>query len=339
MKLFKSNVIFAIMVLTIFTACNNSSKKTTSYIHNEGMAQGTYYSATYLQPNGKDLKAQLDSFFVAFDNSLSTYNPKSVISRINSNETDSTDLYFREMFEASQRISVATEGAFDITVGPLVNAWGFGFKTGNTGSVNVKELLPFVGYNKVKIENGKLVKQNKAIVLDASAIAQGYSADLIAELFEKNGCENYMIDIGGEIVCKGKNPKGTNWQIGVDKPIDDPANENGELQVVLNISNKALTTSGNYRKFYYKNGKKFAHTIDPVSGYPVQHDLLSATVVTDNCTDADAYATAFMVMGREKAIELCNKTPGLECYLIYTDNDGKYQVVYSKGFEKYFVKK
>lgn len=330
---------FIATCIVVLAGCSSQKKQPVAYIHNEGMAQGTYYSATYQQPDGRDLKADLDSFFVHFDNSLSTYKPTSVISKINSNESDSTDQSFVEMFQAAERVSKATDGAFDITVAPLVNAWGFGFKTGNTDSVNVKGLLPLIGYQKVKLVNGRLVKENKDIMLDASAIAQGLSADMIAALFEKNGCENYMIDIGGEIVCKGKNPKGKNWQIGVDKPVDDPSNENTELQVILNITNKGLTTSGNYRKFYYKNGRKYAHTIDPKTGYPVDHDLLSATVIADNCTDADAYATAFMVMGREKAMKLCLNTPGLECYLIYTDKDGKFQVEYTPGFEKYIAEK
>lgn len=329
----------SMLIFTLLVGCNPAKKQASAYIHNEGMAQGTYYSATYLQPDGRDLKADLDSFFVHFDNSLSTYKPTSVISRINSNQSDSVDACFIRMFEAAERISAATGGAFDITVAPLVNAWGFGFKTGNTDNVNVKGLLPLIGFHKVKIENNRLIKENKDIMLDASAIAQGLSADMIAELFEKNGCENYMIDIGGEIVCKGKNLKGKNWQIGVDKPVDDPNNEGTELQVILNISNKGLTTSGNYRKFYYKNGKKYAHTIDPKTGYPVIHDLLSATVIAGNCTDADAYATAFMVMGREKAMKLCMQTPGLECYLIYTDKDGKFKVEHTPGFEKYIVEK
>jgi thiamine biosynthesis lipoprotein len=146
-----------------------------------------------------------------------------------------------------------------------------------------------------------------------------------------------MIDIGGEIVCKGLNPKGLNWQIGIDKPVEDPDNASVELQAIVSISNKALTTSGNYRQFYYKDGKKYAHTIDPKSGYPVSHNLLSATIIADECIVADAYATAFMVVGKDSAMAICKRTPGMDCYLIYTDNNGKYQVEYTEGFKKYIV--
>ncbi len=337
MKNYK-RVSFLLLSVLLFASCAKQSKKTVDYIHNEGKAQGTYYSATYLQPDGKDLQVEIDSFFMRFDRSLSTYNPNSVISKINKNQSTETDLYFENMFEASHEVSIKTNGAFDITVAPLVNAWGFGF--GNQERIkepNIAELMPFIGYDKIKLVDHQLIKSNPAIMLDASAIAQGYSADLVAAIFEENGCENYMIDIGGEIVCKGKNPKGNNWQIGIDKPVDDPVNENGELQTIVSITNKGITTSGNYRQFYFKDGKKYAHTINPISGRPVDHNLLSATVVADNCATADAYATAFMVMGKDSAMALCKRMPEMDCYLIFSDDHGKYQVVYTDGFKKYLA--
>ncbi|OIP82467.1 MAG: hypothetical protein AUK44_07745 [Porphyromonadaceae bacterium CG2_30_38_12] len=195
--------------------------------------------------------------------------------------------------------------------------------------------MPHVGYQKVQLINHQVIKKDPKVMLDASALAQGLSADLVAKLFEKNGCLNYMIDIGGEIVCKGNNPKGTPWQIGIDKPVDDPENADSELQTVLNISNAAFTTSGNYRKFYYKNGKKYAHTINPKTGMPVLHNLLSATVVAPNCMIADAYATSCMVLGRDEALAFCKKLTNVDCYLIYTDEAGKYQTIYTTGFKKY----
>ncbi len=326
-------LLFGVLFLT---SCVKQSKSTIEYVHNEGKAQGTYYSATYLQPDGKDLQVEIDSFFVRFDRSLSTYNSNSIISQINKNQPVKTDLYFEDMFAAAYKVSVKTNGAFDITVAPLVNAWGFGFgKQERNKEPDYKLLMNLIGYEKVKLVDHQIIKSNPEMMLDASAIAQGYSADLVAALFEKNGCENYMIDIGGEIVCKGKNPKGKNWQIGIDKPVDDPVNQNGELQTIISISNKGLTTSGNYRQFYFKDGKKYAHTINPKTGRPVEHNLLSATVVADNCTTADAYATAFMVMGKDSAMALCNRMPEMDCYLIYADEHGKYQVVYTDGFKKY----
>lgn len=308
-----------------------------AYIHNEGKAQGTYYSATYQQPQGVDLQPQIEKLFHDFDLSLSTYNPNSIISRINKNDTTvRTDEHFETLFNVAQEISEITDGAFDMTVAPLVNAWGFGFGSHDRKHTpDVEKILPLIGYKKVKLENHRIIKENPSIMLDASAIAQGYSSDLIAELFEKNGCKNYMIDIGGEIVCKGLNPKSKLWQIGVDKPIDDPENSSPQLQTILKLTDVGLTTSGNYRQFYYKDGKKYAHTINPKTGYPVEHNLLSATVVAKNSTLADAYATSCMVLGVDSAMALCNRIPEIDCYLIYTDKNGKYQVCYTDGFKKY----
>lgn len=333
-------LIMGVLVIIFAFLFYSPFKKQKEYIHNEGKAQGTYYSATYLQPDGKDLQAEIEKLFNEFDLSLSTYNPNSIISKINkNNDSVVTDVYFETMFEAAQKVSEHTNGAFDITVAPLVNAWGFGFGNHERNKApDVEKLLTLVGYQKVKLVNHKLIKENPDIMIDASAIAQGYSADLIAQLFEKNNCENYMIDIGGEIVCKGVNPKGELWHIGIDKPVDDPENANGELQTIVNVSNVGLTTSGNYRQFYYKDGKKLAHTINPRTGLPVEHNLLSATVVASNCTLADAYATAFMVLGVDSALKVCKTIEGMDCYLIYTDKDGQYQVTYTEGFKKYLKK-
>ncbi len=333
-------LIMGVLVIIFAFIFYSPFKKQKEYIHNEGKAQGTYYSATYLQPDGKDLQPEIEKLFNEFDLSLSTYNPNSIISKINkNNDSVVTDVYFETMFEAAQKVSEHTNGAFDITVAPLVNAWGFGFGNHERSKApDVEKLLPLVGYQKVKLVNHKLIKENPDIMIDASAIAQGYSADLIAQLFEKNNCENYMIDIGGEIVCKGVNPKGELWHIGIDKPVDDPENANGELQTIVNVSNVGLTTSGNYRQFYYKDGKKLAHTINPRTGLPVEHNLLSATVVASNCTLADAYATAFMVLGVDSALKVCKTIEGMDCYLIYTDKDGQYQVTYTEGFKKYLKK-
>lgn len=333
-------LIMGVLVIIFAFLFYSPFKKQKEYIHNEGKAQGTYYSATYLQPDGKDLQPEIEKLFKEFDLSLSTYNPNSIISKINkNNDSVVTDVYFETMFEAAQKVSEHTNGAFDITVAPLVNAWGFGFGNHERSKApDVEKLLPLVGYQKVKLVNHKLIKENPDIMIDASAIAQGYSADLIAQLFEKNNCENYMIDIGGEIVCKGVNPKGELWHIGIDKPVEDPENANGELQTIINVSNVGLTTSGNYRQFYYKDGKKLAHTINPKTGLPVEHNLLSATVVASNCTLADAYATAFMVLGVDSALKVCKTIEGMDCYLIYTDKDGQYQVTYTEGFKKYLKK-
>lgn len=310
------------------------------YIHNDGKAQGTYYSATYLHPDEKDLQVNIDKLLHEFDQSLSTYNPNSIISQINRNvDSVQTDSYFETMFYAAQEISVKTNGAFDITVAPLVNAWGFGFgNKDRTEKPDIEKYRNLIGYEKIKLVKQKLIKDNPNIMVDASGLAQGMSADLIAKLFEKHGCENYMIDIGGEIVCKGKNPKGINWQIGIDKPIDDVVNTSGELQTIISVSNVGLTTSGNYRQFYYRDGEKYSHTIDPRTMKPVDHNLLSATVVAPDCITADAYATACMVLGVDSALLLCESLQDIDCYLIYSDEESKINTVNTKGFEKYLKK-
>ncbi len=316
------------------------SIKDAKYIHNQGGIQGTTYSIIYQQPEGIDLQGKIEKRLHEFDLSLSNYTPKSIISRINRNDsTVRTDFDFEEMFRVARDVSEQTNGAFDITVGPLVKAWGFGFGNSRHYQIpNIKEILSYVGYHKIKIENHRLLKDDSRILVDANALAQGQSSDLIARLLENNGCKNYMVEIGGEVVCKGLNAKGEKWKIGIDKPIDDSTSTIHEIQTVLAISDLAITTSGDYRKFYYLEGKKYAHEIDPRTGYPVTHNLLSATVIAPTCIQADAYATAFMVLGVDSSLKVCKKIPNLECYLIYTDNKGKNQVVYTAGFKKFFAK-
>ena len=263
------------------------------------------------------------------DVSLSPFNKESVISRINRNEEVTPDSMFVHVFQLAKTISKHTDGAFDITVAPLVNAWGFGFekRTESHSVTNRQYPFSFVGFwKKVALENGKVVKQDSRVILDCSAIAKGYGSDAVARLFDRKGIRNYMIEIGGEIVVKGLSPKEQKWKVGINKPIDDSLNVNNEIQTILNVTDLGIATSGNYRNFYYKNGKKYAHTIDPHTGYPVQHSILSSTVVAKDCATADAYATAFMVMGLEQAKKILQSTPDIQAYLIYADEKGKNQV-------------
>jgi thiamine biosynthesis lipoprotein len=315
----------------------NADSNRVSYIHNEGQAQGTTYSATYLQPQGIDLQLKIDSAFRDFDTSLSTYNANSVISQINRNvDSVTTDYHFEQMFTTAMEVSANTNGAFDITVGPLVKAWGFAFgNSDHTKIPDVKKLLPYIGYKKVKLVNHKVLKENPNVLIDANAIAQGYSADVMGALLEKYGCKNYVFEIGGEVVCKGLNEKGQKWRIGIDKPIDDSTGVTKEIQTVLSISDIAVTTSGNYRKYYYKDGKKYAHHIDPRTGQPIVHNLLSVTVIAPKCMLADAYACSFMVVGMDSAMKVYKSVPGMECYFVYVDSQGKNQVKYTSGFKKF----
>jgi Membrane-associated lipoprotein involved in thiamine biosynthesis len=233
------------------------------------------------------------------------------------------DDYFTTCFETSEQIAKATDGAFDWTVAPLVNAWGFGFKNKlEPEEIPVDSLLQVVGYQKVRLEAGKVIKEDPRIMFDASAIAKGYGVDIVADFLESKGITNYMVEIGGEIRVNGISNKERPWRVGIDKPIDDPTSLTRQIQDVLELKNGAMATSGNYRQFYVKDGKKYAHTIDPRLGYPVQHSLLSASVVAPTCMKADAYATAFMVLGLEKSVEIVQNDPELEAYFIYTDENG-----------------
>lgn len=291
----------------------------------EGAIFGTFYHVTYQCDSS--LQKEIEAELRKVDVSLSPFNKESVISRINRNEEVTPDSMFVHVFQLAKTISEHTYGAFDITVAPLVNAWGFGFKNGqDLTPAQIDSILSFVGFEKVALENGKIVKQDPRVILDCSAIAKGYGSDAVARLFDCKGIRNYMIEIGGEIVVKGLSPKEQKWKVGINKPIDDSLNVNNEIQTILNVTDLGIATSGNYRNFYYKDGKKYAHTIDPHTGYPVQHSILSSTVLAKDCATADAYATAFMVLGLEQAKKILQSTPDIQAYLIYADEKGKNQV-------------
>ena len=313
-------------------------KKQPPYRTNEGMVFGTIYKITYQSHD--DLHLDIKAALQDVDNALSPYNPNSIITRVNHNQDTTLNTFFTDVFNVAQRVSVETEGAFDITVAPLVNAWGFGFKNSiQIDSMVIDSLRQFIGYDKIRIENGKVIKDDQRLMLDCSSIAKGYGVDQVAQALNKKGVQNYMVDIGGEVFVKGKNPKMNRWRIGINKPIEDSLSVNQELQTILEITDAAMATSGNYRKFYYKGGKRYAHTIDPRLGYPIQHNILSATVIAKDCTTADAYATAFMVMGLEKSMQYCEQHPELNAYFICTGEDDKYEIHYTQGMEKLFIKK
>ena len=265
---------------------------------------------------------------------MSTFNKGSVISKINRNEQVQPDKMFVDVFQLANKISIETNGAFDVTVAPLVNAWGFGFKNGvHPTPQAIDSLKQFIGYQKVAYVNERIKKQDPRLMLDFSAIAKGYGSDVVANLLKHKGIENFMVEIGGEIVTRGISEKRLPWKVGVTKPTDDSLNVNQELQTILNVTDKSMATSGNYRKFYYKNGKKYAHTIDPNTGYPVQHNILSSTVLANTCAEADAYATAFMVLGLDKAKKVLEQHPELMAYFIYSDRNGKNAVWFSPSLK------
>ena len=304
----------------------------TPYQHDQGQVFGTFYHITY--QNDSSINSDILAELAQVDSALSMFNRQSIISRVNRGEDVTTNEMFDTVFNLAENVADNTGGAFDITVAPLVNVWGFGFKTGNPPTKAVIDSLrSIVGYRKVTLADGHVRKSDPRVMLDCSAIAKGYGCDVVARLLERRGIKNYMVEIGGEVVTHGISEKRLPWKIGVTKPTDDSLAVDKELQTVLNVKDMAMATSGNYRNFYYKNGKKYAHTIDPKTGYPVQHNILSATVLAKHCAEADAYATSFMVMGMDGAKRVLDRHPELMAYLIYADHKGNMQVWYSPSMK------
>ncbi|EFA98345.1 FAD:protein FMN transferase [Hoylesella timonensis] len=335
MKITKSSIfrIVFLLFLIVGSIYIIRQQNTMPYQHNTGQIFGTTYHITY--QSDKDLHREILQRLQLVDQTFSTFNDESIISKINRNEPVKLNQMFIEVFDLAKTVSKDTHGAFDITVAPLVNVWGFGFKSGTPPTKAVIDSLRHLtGYEKVKLIGSKVRKQDPRIMLDCSAIAKGYGSDVVAQYLRSRDVENFMIEIGGEIVVQGNSDKRLPWKIGVTKPTDDSTQVNNELQTVLNVSNTAMATSGNYRRFYYKNGKKYAHTIDPKTGYPVQHNILSATVLANTCAKADAYATSFMVLGLEKTQQVLQHHPDLMVYLIYADGQGKNKVWYSPSLKK-----
>ena len=304
-----------------------------------GDTQGTTYNITCEYARNRDLKPAVEKVLSDFDMSLSTYLPQSLISRINRNDPAAeADDKFIKVYEVAHRVYEKSGGLFDITVAPVVNAWGFGFMPGaDVDSATIDSLLQFVGMDKVRLEGRKVIKDDPRIMFDVNAIAQGYSVDVMAAFLDSMRIENYMVEIGGELKCKGKNPKGEDWKIGIDRPEEGNMVAGADLQAILAIKTKALATSGNYRKFYEKNGVKYAHSINPITGYPVLSRLLSATVLADECIVADAFATAFMVMGLEESIRYLENQDELEAYLVYNDEGGNYKVYFTPGMKEHII--
>lgn len=321
-----------LILLIVGTVLIVRQQQSLPYQQSSDFIFGTAYKIVY--QHDKDLSKEIREELMKVDFSLSPFNEKSVITAVNQNHDVVLDTLFLDVFTKSMEISRETDGAFDITVAPLVNAWGFGFKNETRPTPRqVDSLLQIVGYKKVRLEDNRIIKQDRRMMLDCSAIAKGYGVDVVAHYLRSQGIQNFMVEIGGEVVTSGVNPKRLPWRVGVVKPSEDSLNVNNELQTILNVTDKAMATSGNYRNFYYKNGKRFAHTIDPKTGFPVQHSLLSATVLADECAVADAYATSFMVMGLERAKKLLERHPELMVYLIYDDGKDGLAVWFSPSLQ------
>lgn len=332
----RNRALVVLLILILFTGCTNlPGTGNENYMSIRGLTQGTTYMIKYKAPDSTNHHPQIKEILADIDSSMSTYKDHSIISRINRNDPSvEVDEHFRAVYQTAQRVSRMTDGAFDITVAPLVNAWGFGFtEKKELDSIKVDSLLEFVGYETIRLEDGKIYKDEKRTMIDMSAIAKGYTVDEVSEFLENKGVSDYLVEIGGEVRTKGKNPDGELWRIGIDKPIDSSNAATRELQAIVNLKNQSVATSGSYRQFYVEDGVKYSHTINPKTGYPVRHNLLSVSVFAEKCVFADALATAFMVMGREESKQLLRQRESLGAYFIYSDQEGNFQVDYTENIK------
>jgi len=308
---------FITLFFIIFVSCRGPQK-----INYSGMTQGSYFSITYFDENCRCFENEIDSIFNAVDNSVSLWNEKSIIRKVNRNEDVIVDQIFKDNFEWSMKASEFSDGAFDATIGPLVSAWGFHYKKELEMTPEmVDSIRKLVDYHKIEIVDDKVVKANPNMTLDFNAVAQGYTADLVGKFLETNGVYNYLVDIGGEITARGTKPNGEEWLIGIEKPSENFDSER-TIQIKIPLKDKGIVTSGNYRKYIEKDGVRYSHSIDPKTGYPVPQNLLSATIIAENATWADCLASICMFVGKDKAIELLEKENDVEAYFIYVE-DGK----------------
>lgn len=323
--------------LIIGTVVIVGRQKSVPYQHDEGRIFGTTYHITYQSDD--NLKKEIEETLKAVDQEFSMFNPQSTVALINEGKRPTLSDDFLEVYQLAQQVNEESDGAFDITVAPLVNAWGFGFKSQQMpNNHQIDSLRRLVGMEHVSLAGAKGSQyvrfQRPRMMLDFSAIAKGYGTDRVARLLMSHDVANFMVEIGGEVYAKGNSEKRLPWRIGVSKPVDDPDNDAQELETVLNVTNQAMATSGNYRNFYYKGGRKYAHTIDPKTGRPVQHSLLSATVLAPTCAEADAYATSFMVMGLDKARQVLERKKQLKAYFIYQNAQRGLSVWKSEGLDE-----
>lgn len=334
-----SNLVVLLLVVTLgailsFTACKKPVVKTIV----DGFTQGTTYRIVVIGRKQMELRREIDSLLKIVDNSMSLYDPQSLICRVNRNETDRIDSLMADCIDQAALVSSQSEGLYDITIKPLTAAYGF-TGDGITQQPNVDSLLQFVGYKKIDVANGRIIKADPRTQIDLNSIAQGATSDYIANYFDSRGFTDYLIEIGGEIYTRGLNLAGKPWVVWVDRPEEGNMTPGANLQVKIGLSNEGLATSGNYRKFYTDNsGRKIVHTVNPVTGEPVISNLLSATVVAKTSTLADAYGTMFMVMGLEKSIAFLEQHDEIAAYLVYSDENGELKIHVTPNMNSKIVK-
>ena len=327
----------ALLVAALVTACSGRKGE---FYEEEGTVFHTVYHIKYRTDKGP-LTDKIAAELQAFDASLNPFNKTSILARVNRNEEVEVDDWFVTVFNRAMEVSERSGGVFDVTAAPLINLWGFGYEQKDSVSPAVIDsMLQFVGYRKVRLDGRRVVKDDPRIELSFSAIAKGYACDVVAALLEREGVEDYMVEIGGEVASRGMNPRGECWRIGINKPEDDTTGVKNETEEIVQLcGRRGMATSGNYRNFHVRDGKKVAHTIDPRTGYPSQQNILSATIVAPDCMTADAYATAFMAMGLEAACRMAESVPEIAYYVIYTDEAGVHRVKMSPKLEEMIVGK
>ena len=299
----------------------------------QGSAQGSYYAITYFDEQGRDFQHEVDSIFHAVDMSVNLWVKNSIISKVNRNEEVALDSIFIDNFNIAQEAARLSEGYFDPTISPIVAAWGFSYKNGDSITPQlIDSLKQLVDYRNVRIEDGKVVKENPAMQLDFNAIAQGYTSDLIASFLDSRGIKNYLVDTGGEIMARGCKPNGQSWIVGIEKPAENWDSEQ-VVQTRVTLRDKGLVTSGSTRKYVERNGKRYSHCIDPTTGYPVEHQLLSVTILAENSVWADALASICMVMGLEQSLPIIESMDGVEAYYIFVKGENELDTYATSGFE------
>ena len=320
--------LIALTFLFLFISCSRQPQKITL----QGLAQGSYYAITYYDEQNRNFQREIDSIFHAVDVSVNLWVDSSVISKVNRNEEVALDSIFIDNFRIAQEAARLSDGYFDPTISPIVATWGFSYKNGDSITPQlIDSLKQLVDYRKIRIESGKIVKENPAMTLDFNAIAQGYTSDLIARFLESRGIKNYLVDTGGEIMARGEKPNGQPWIVGIEKPAENWDSER-VLQTRIALRDKGLVTSGSTRKYVERNGKRYSHCIDPKTGYPVEHNVLSVTVLAENSVWADALASICMVMGMERSLPLIESMDGVEAYYILVNDQNELETFATEGF-------
>ena len=344
----RSQYIVFFLFFLVSYSCGDTSTKAIPYQKIQGETMGTMYSITYKDSLNENYKKEIDQLLVKLNDDFSTYIKTSIISKVNqakdSIKIPNSHRYFLENYLAALEIYQQTNHYLDPSIMPIVNYWGFGYtekrKITTVDSIKIKDLMQNVGFDKWKIEQNEesytIYKPSPNAQLDFSSLAKGYGVDEIGRFLDSKGVRDYVIDIGGEDIAKGVSPSGFPWRIGISIPKEEASYT--DVFSIVELNDKAIATSGNYRIFYESEGKKYSHIINPLNGFPERSKLLGASVIANNCMTADAFATAFMVMGLEKAIQLAEKTKEIEAYLIYIDVNGVLKTKFTKGVKKFLLK-